>query len=129
MKRSLVLAVLLQVGCSSGGGTATEPPGSGTPPPTAATAQVEMRSQDDGYGTASHSFAPSQVSVTPGGSVTWNNATGVRHNVTFDAVEGAPSHVPDHASGTNTRNFPTAGTFPYRCTLHGGMAGSVQVTN
>lgn len=129
MKRSLVFAVLLQVGCSSGGGTATEPPRDGTPPPPAATAQVEMRSQDDGYGGTGHSFTPPQVRVTPGGSVTWSNATGVTHNVTFDAVAGAPSHVPEHASGTNTRSFPTAGTFPYRCTFHSGMAGTVQVTN
>ncbi|CAN5695591.1 hypothetical protein BH23GEM7_BH23GEM7_25980 [soil metagenome] len=129
MKRSLVLAVLLQVGCSSGGGTATEPPRDETLPPAPATAQVEMRSQDDGYGTTGHSFTPPQVRVRPGGSVTWSNATGVIHNVTFDAAPGAPSHVAEHTSGANTRSFPTPGTFSYRCTFHAGMEGTVQVTN
>lgn len=59
--------------------------------------------------------------------MTWNNTSGVTHNVTFAAATGAPSNIGDHSSGSNARTFNTSGTFNYSCTLHGGMAGSVTV--
>jgi plastocyanin len=50
----------------------------------------------------------------------------VSHNVTFDAVPGAPHNI---AVNTDiaTRIFSTPGTFPYHCTLH-GEAGTVIVS-
>ncbi|MBA3578757.1 MAG: hypothetical protein H0W42_02120 [Gemmatimonadaceae bacterium] len=73
------------------------------------------------------SFLPSSVSITRSGTVTWNNTSGVTHNVTFAATTGAPANIGDHTSGSNARTFNTSGTFSYNCTLHLGMAGSVAV--
>jgi plastocyanin len=33
----------------------------------------------------------------------------------------------DQSTGTYTRTFTTAGAYPYHCTIHPGMAGSVTV--
>lgn len=73
------------------------------------------------------SFAPTSVTIAVNGTVTWNNTSGITHNVTFNSATGAPSNIADHSSGQNQRTFGTAGTFGFQCTLHGGMTGSVVV--
>ncbi len=133
MKRALVLAIALLVGCNSsgGGGTTTEPPGNENPPPgpPPMTATVNMESGDDGYGGESHTFAPTAVPVARGGTVTWQNNSGVTHNVTFDPATGAPANISDHSSGSNSRTFSTLGAFSYQCTLHANMRGTVNVAD
>jgi len=75
-----------------------------------------------------NSFNPTSITVAPGASITWNNPTGVTHNVTFDAVTGAPANSTNFSSGTFTATFATAGTYPYHCTIHGlSMSGTVVV--
>ena len=75
--------------------------------------------------TVSSTFDPATVTITRGGSVTWTfNAL---HNVTFGSATGAPQNIPDQATGSAQRQFNTAGTFNYQCTLHSGMQGSVVV--
>lgn len=73
-------------------------------------------------------FSPSLVNLAAGGTVTWNNASGLTHNVTFltgPAVTGG--NIPNHSTGTNPRTFTAAGTYGYECTIHSGMTGSVVV--
>jgi plastocyanin len=75
--------------------------------------------------TASNSFEPKSAVITKGGSVTWTFAA--LHNVTFD-VAGAPANISDKSSGSASLTFPTAGTFPYHCTIHGqSMSGTIRV--
>jgi len=86
-----------------------------------------MRTTDDGYGYKSGSFSPASVTITKGGSVTWNNEAGTTaHNVTF-TTQGSPTDIGNFTSGTNRRTFDTAGTFQYHCTNHSGMDGTVKV--
>jgi plastocyanin len=79
------------------------------------------------------------VSLTVGTSqaVTFFN-DGIGHNVIFDdpnsalAVgNGTSGNIPDPAVGTFQRQFATAGTYPFHCTIHGtattGMRGFVVV--
>ena len=69
-------------------------------------------------------FTPGSLTVPVGTIVTWQwNSGGTAHNVTFD--DGV--HSESMASGTFPRTFSVAGTFPYQCTIHPGMAGSVTV--
>lgn len=78
---------------------------------------------------ANNSFTPSSITVPNHTTVTWNwpNPT-VAHNVTFAAVAGAPTNIPDKTTGSANRTFDTAGTFNYQCTNHPGMTGVVTVT-
>jgi len=76
--------------------------------------------------TLANQFDPNDVVIAPGGTVTWNFAT--THNVTFTAATGVPANITDKSSGSDSRTFPTAGTFNYICTIHGsGMSGTVRV--
>jgi plastocyanin len=71
-------------------------------------------------------FTPSALSVPVNSTVTWQwNSGGVAHNVTFQ--DGSPGSA-SLTSGSFPRMFTAAGSFPYMCTLHPGMAGSVSVT-
>jgi plastocyanin len=70
-------------------------------------------------------FNPSTITVAAGTSVTWTNKDGVAHTVTstgglFDSGSINPGETYSHL-------FNTAGTFPYYCTIHTYMTGSVVV--
>ena len=77
-------------------------------------------------GTGAFTFLTPSVTITVGGSVTWTFGAAT-HNVIFSTVAGAPTNVSNIANATVTRTFPTTGTFPYQCTLHTGMVGTVIV--
>jgi plastocyanin len=107
----LGLTTIALLGCGSDSPTDTQ-----DPPDDEATVLVR-----------NNNFTPTPISVAVNETVTfqWNSA-GTVHNVTFD--DGPAS--PDQGSGSFPRTFPTAGTFPYVCTIHEaeGMAGVVNVT-
>jgi plastocyanin len=77
--------------------------------------------------TSSDSFSPGSIVVSVGTTVTWTFES-VGHNVTFNTVAGAPpSILGTNANTTRTATFSAAGTFPYQCTIHPGMTGTVTV--
>lgn len=75
--------------------------------------------------TAGSQFDPQTVAITREGTVTWN--FNLLHNVTFANTPGAPANIPDKGTGSESRQFNTAGTFNYQCTIHSGMSGTVVV--
>jgi plastocyanin len=69
-------------------------------------------------------FTPSNRTVAAGTTVTFRWASGsVTHNVTFN--DGPASA--NQSSGTFQRLFANAGAFPYQCTIHNGMTGTITV--
>ena len=83
------------------------------PPPAAAAVSVE-----DNF------FDPSSARVAVGGTVTWTWNGAFNHNVTFASGTNSATQ----ASGTFVRDFPTAGSFAYSCTIHGAaMSGTIVV--
>jgi plastocyanin len=132
MRITAILATaLLLAGCGDGAveNPVGNPPaagGSGGGSSLPQSAAVAMVSGDDGYGSDTHAFQPTEARIGRGGSVTWNNGSGVIHNVTFSG-SGAPANIPNHASGSHTRSFPEAGSFSFSCTNHPGMTGVVAV--
>ena len=77
--------------------------------------------------TAGSVFSPSTVTIAVNNSVTFQFFT-TTHNVTFDPVAGVPANIGNSSSTSVVRLFTTVGTFPFQCTIHAGMAGSVVVT-
>lgn len=71
-------------------------------------------------------FSPGQVDISVGGTVTWNFSDITEHNVSFSGT-GAPANIGNTLTGSVTRTFSTVGTFPYACSLHAGMTGTVVV--
>ena len=73
-------------------------------------------------------FDPAALSVAVGTTISFTfESTG--HNVTFDpTVNGRPADIPGINSNTTIdRTFSTKGTFPFRCTIHAGMTGTITV--
>lgn len=71
-------------------------------------------------------FEPADVTITAGGTVTWNFA-GTAHNVTFNSAAPQGGNIATIANSSVSRTFATAGSYPYHCTIHGGMNGTVTV--
>ena len=95
------------------------PPVVAPPPVLPTTAAVEASS-------TANTFTPANVTIAKGGTVTWSIGTR-RHNVTFFGNAGSPANVESATSTTASRTFPVAGVYPYNCSLHAGMTGSVTV--
>ena len=70
-------------------------------------------------------FNPTPDTVAVGTMVTYMFAD-VAHVVHFD-VAGAPTNISATMNASVARTFPTAGTYPYHCTIHPYMHGTVVV--
>jgi plastocyanin len=75
--------------------------------------------------TTSDTFVPASVDIAAGGTVTWTFAK--THNVTFGSNKPTGGDIGNTNSGSASRTFPNAGSYPYTCTLHAGMNGTVVV--
>ncbi len=68
-------------------------------------------------GVRDFAFTPVEISVAPGGSVTWSNAGPSPHTATFDAVNLDTGVIQPGASASLTA--PTQpGTYSYHCNIH-----------
>lgn len=76
--------------------------------------------------TSSNTFSSSHVTITHGEKVCWQNSSSVLHTVT-DSGGAFDVNLPVGQIFVHT--YPTAGTFPYWCTIHkaSGMTGTVTV--
>ena len=75
-------------------------------------------------------FTPPSVPVRVGGTVEFAFGP-VAHQVIFDEMPGRPDHIQNLLANTvEARQFPVAGTYPYRCEAegHGEMRGQVVVS-
>jgi amicyanin len=70
-------------------------------------------------------FEPQKITVKAGDTVTWTNADDIPHTVTSDTkvFKSKALDTDDKFSFT----FATPGTYPYFCSLHPHMTGSVVV--
>lgn len=100
------------------GGCGASEPGGGEP---VATDSVDLPK--------SYRFAPADVVVPTGTTVTWTNSDNFSHSVQF-LGGGLPTEPLLMQPGESvTFTFDTAGVFEYRCHLHPrDMTGSVTVT-
>lgn len=76
---------------------------------------------------AANAFTPATVTIQAGQGVTWNWVSGF-HSVVSDSAPKAFADSPQQAAGQFIVMFPTAGTFPYHCGIHGAMmSGTIVV--
>ncbi len=118
---TLIFGFLLStaiISCSKSGSTSTNvtPP----PPPTSVvTGDIGM---------AGSSFSPSAFTVKVGTAVKWTNNDKTSHTVTSN--DGTTFNSGTIAVGASFSFTPTvAGSFLYHCNFHGGMTGTLTVTN
>lgn len=73
-------------------------------------------------------FAPMDITVKKGQTVTWTNSDSVPHNVTKENGPGADFKSSNLDGGaTYKHTFDSAGKFDYVCTIHPNQTGSVTV--
>jgi len=72
-------------------------------------------------------FQPTSVTVARNVAVSFQNNSGVDHNIIFDAPPAGVTDIGLISSGTVTRSFGTAGSFALHCTIHAGMNATVVV--
>ena len=73
------------------------------------------------------SFDPADPSAKVGDTVTWTNTGAVGHTVTVDNQPGCDTGTIS-AGGTGSLTFSVAGTYPFQCTIHSSMKGTITIT-
>jgi len=71
-------------------------------------------------------FAPTSQSAKVGQVIQWTNTGTVLHNITFDEA-GCLTDSAFQPQATWQIKFTQAGSYPYHCTIHPGMDGSLTV--
>lgn len=93
--------------------TACATQGSAGPPPSVEGPAVAVRDYE---------FEPASLTVEAGATVTWVWEGRASHDVVGQGFESN-----DQSSGTFRHTFDEPGTYPYECTIHPGMEGSIVV--
>jgi plastocyanin len=113
----LALVVLVFATLSCGGGTSSGSESSTTASSSAGGgAQVVMKDI---------AFDPQTITINAGESVTWMNEDSVSHTVVADNGEFESGQLGQGETFSFT--FASAGTYPYTCTIHPGMKGTIVV--
>ncbi len=70
-------------------------------------------------------FVPTTITVTAGTTIIWTNNDNVAHTVT--SLTGIFDSGTLNPGGSFSFKFSTKGTYPYKCTIHANMTGTVIV--
>jgi len=118
--RLMIVPLAAAILACGGSSDSTGPGGGGGGATPVASTTVSM---------VSSTFSPRNIIVAKGATVTWTNTdAGTSHNATFEAAAGSIKTNDFSGGAAASLVMPaTAGTYTYRCTLHNGMTGSVQV--
>lgn len=120
------LATAAALAACSAGGTATTPPGGGSTQAAAvcndstATTTVEATVAD---------FTWSQpINAKVGDVITWTNSDTAAHGVVTDDGKCKMSQNIAGGGGKQSLVFNVAGTYPFTCTVHSNMKGTITIS-
>jgi plastocyanin len=114
-----VTAVVVAVVTGCGYGNSSSSPTSPTPSAVTVTIQTNARTLNTA------AFVPNPATVVAGGVLTWSNTDSTTHDMVSDTGLWDSGRM---APGTRFDfTFPSRGSFPYHCSIHAGMVGTVIV--
>ncbi len=89
---------------------------------------VEVTIPMGAMGLGASAFGQNPLTVQAGTTVKWINSDTMAHTSTSDSGVWDSGSIA--AGSSYSYKFPSAGTFPYHCTIHGvvSMSGSITVT-
>lgn len=123
VRPALLLALLGTLSCNSSSSPAPSTPSTPTPGGQTNIASVVVPSTG-GYSANGSSFQPGSVTISVGGTVTWTNQDSVEHAPAAD--DGSwQGDLP--VGGSFSMTFNKAGSYPYHCTIHPMMKGTITV--
>lgn len=99
------------------------PSPSPTPGPSSASVAIPVGAEFLG----NRAFTPPELNVQVGTTVTWMNTDRDSHTTTSDAAGWNSGTISPGRQFSFT--FQSAGTFPYHCSFHPGMTGTVVVAD
>ncbi|MGZ7164444.1 MAG: cupredoxin domain-containing protein [Halobacteriota archaeon] len=105
---ALIIAPLVIAGCSS----------------SSSQSQISTASQNS-IAIKNDAFNPSSITISKGATVTWTNEELEMHTVTSDT--GAFDSGNLNHGDSYSHQFNDAGTFPYHCSPHHFMKGTITV--
>ena len=116
---SVILGLFI-TGCGSSSNSTMTPT---TPSPTPSGSSVTIVSGAEFL--TSTAFSPNPINVSVGTTVTWVNTDNTAHTATSNT--GAFNTGTIAAGGQASKQFTTAGSFPYHCSFHPGMVATINV--
>lgn len=108
--------------------TTTTPTPTPSPSATLSTTVSATQSSSDNVTIQSFAFTQPSITVKKGTTVTWTNEDSVGHTVTETDSQTGPASSTLATGDTYSFTYNTVGTFPYHCSIHSSMTGSVTVT-
>jgi plastocyanin len=135
---ALVTALALAA-CSGGGTTTTQAPAGGTQAPAggtqapAATTAASAPCTDStgatvvAVGVADFKWQQ-PINAKVGDVITWTNGDSAPHKVALDDGSCAMSENIPGGGGTKSLVFSVAGTFPFHCSVHPTMKGTITIS-
>lgn len=114
---AIVLAAIFAL-AACGAGNGTETTSTGGTQTTAGNAGTSV--SIEGF-----AFSPAVLTIPVGTTVTWTNNDGTNHTVTSDG--GAFDSGALGSGDTFQFTFDEAGSYPYHCTIHPNMTGTIVV--
>ena len=121
---STAALVLLLCACngSSSYSSPTAPPPTSTNPPTASYTITILGDKGPS------SFSPNPASAKAGTSIQWTNGDSITHHIVSDAANVFDTGTITGAASSKTVTVNQTGSYPYHCTIHPTMVGTLNVT-
>lgn len=96
-----------------------------SPSPTPGVNSVSVAIAQGADSRTTDAFGANPLTVPVGSTVVWMNSDRTTHNATSNGGTFSTGSINPSAQGSFT--FTTAGNFPYRCTIHPNMVGTIIV--
>lgn len=111
--------------------TATTAPAATTAPTATASVPANATTVKITGAAGNYSFQPASVTIKAGSTVVWVNDSGVVHTATSDSGDAVTwdSSVISTGGGSFSFVFTKPGTYPYHCSFHSFMHGTIVVTS
>jgi plastocyanin len=127
--RKLLIACSLLLATACGSSSSTSPSSTSaaptTPSSTSTGPSVTASIPNGASGLTTAAFGANPLTVAVGTTVAWTNNDSTIHN---SVATGSQWNSGSISPGQTFRfTFTTAGSFPYRCTIHPNMVGTVTV--
>lgn len=121
MRTRLALSLLAGLAVIAGTAACSDDDNGGNPP----TADVSITSGASGKTTTAFNPNPFTQSLAVSGEVIWVNNDGVVHDIESDTPLFDSGDMP--TNDTFTFTFTAAGSYPYHCSIHPNMVGTIVI--
>ena len=121
----LVSALALLAAACGSGYSAPSPTPTPTPAPVTSGSGTPVTIPSGAETLGNRAFNPDALDVAVGTTVTWTNTDSISHTSTSDGAGWNSGSIAPRGQFSTT--FSNAGTFPYHCSIHPGMVGTIIV--